>query len=298
MLLVTGCFAVFVVGVTGAAPARAATASVLPTKTVAVSEPHRGYSTLSALALLNVYRGAVVTVSAATSGSGRVRTEGPVTVLSSGYVDLHGLVRGLRFRTGGSVRVAIAYVPPGSSGEHYSKNVIISFSARRIASIRKQCSQTFAGRTTADCKLPCPAPAGISVNYCNGLGRVLHFHAEFPYESARQFVRLTDLKIDVLNLGQTIVVFCTPGRGSTCPPIEVHPSLRRHHIRIKGLRGRRLTPGTLIEIVLYRGNFTGHTIRLNVVSGGRAFIRARRLCTYPDKSRPERCTRPEGARSS
>lgn len=298
MLLVTGCLAVFVVAATKAAPAQAATASVLPTRSVAVSARHTGYSTLSALAIVNVYRGAVVTLSTATSGGRPLESEGSVTASNSGHVDVSRRVRGLRFRAGGSVVMAIVYTPPNSPGELYSKNVRIAFSARGVSSIRNECSLTFAGGTSTECKLPCPAPAGISVNYCKGLGFVLNFHAEFPYTSTSRAVRLTDLSIAVLHLGSSIAVFCAPGRGSRCPPIDVYPNLQTHKVRVLGLLLRPLTPGTSINIVLYKGNYTGHSIRLDVVAGNRAVIRARRLCTYPDKSRPQRCTRPVGARSS
>jgi hypothetical protein len=293
-MLVSGLLATALVGVAGASPAHGADGSVIPARSVITAERHGVSTTVRALALVNAYRGSDVEVLTATSDGASPRSEGTVRVSGSGYANLFALVDGLSFRPGGRIVMSVVYVPPGTSGERYTKTLRITFSSSGERHLREDCSFEFGGSTSSSCTQPCPAPAGISVSYCDGVGVSLHFQIRYPYVLKRGAVRFKDLTMIVLNLGSSLAVLCHPGGGSRCPSLVVYPDVNRHRVRLRSLVGRRLTAGTSIQIVFYRGNYTAFSIRVEVRRGRTLFVTSGHTCLYPDRVAPARCTRPEG----
>jgi opacity protein-like surface antigen len=293
-MLVSGCVATALTAVAGASPAQAADASVIPARSVITAERHGGSTTVRALAMVNAYRGSDVEVLTATSGGASLRSEGTVHVSESGYANLFALVDGLSFRPGGRIVMSIVYTPPGTSGERYAKTLRITFSSGGGRRLSEDCSFTFGGSASSSCTQPCPAPSGISVPYCDGVGVSLHFQIRYPYVLKRGAVQFKDFTMILLNLRSSLAVLCHPAGGSRCPSLVVYPRVNRHRVRLRSLLGRRLAPGTSIQIVFYRGNFTAFSIQVQVRRGRTVFVTSGHTCLYPDKLGPARCTRPEG----
>jgi hypothetical protein len=206
-------------------------------------------------------------------------------VPASGILRLSAL-RGLRRPVAPGTVLEVTINVPGG------KKVGAFRTRRRAAPIfTRRCS--FPGALPTACSAPCPPPAGVDGSYCATAGQALEvphnglMWAFSPFHPATYTV-LNELLLRGIQPGVTVGVICF---GKQCSFGARFSVATRSQIRLdNGLRGRRLRPGTVIEVRVLSRNAVGSVLRLFIQRS--APPRLSRLCLLPAVLEPVPCSRP------
>ena len=204
-------------------------------------------------------------------------------VPDSGILRLSAL-RGLRRPVApGTVLEVTINVPGGTK--------VGAFRTRRRAApiFTRRCS--FPGALPTACSAPCPPPAGVDPSYCGTAGQALevpHNGLIWAYSPHTAYTVLHELLLRGIQPGVTVGVICF---GKQCSFGARFYVAARSQIRLdNGLRGRRLRPGTVIEVRVLLRNAVGSVLRLRIQRS--APPRFSRLCLLPAVLEPVPCSRP------
>jgi hypothetical protein len=211
---------------------------------------------------------------------------GFVPVSGAGIADLGSLLHKVRLRPGASLDITV--------GMRSGATKTFSFRIRRRAAPVATRTCAPAGSPASSCVAFCPAPPDLADLDCEGAGQVVapqsHVISSWLYSS--RGVRVRSLVASAVPPGASLGVVCTwqhPGL-SPCPfGARVHYTAAGGRVDLAGgLRHRWLSPGTVLETRILKGNFIGRVLRLTVPRRGQ-MPRIRTLCMYPTESRPRAC---------
>jgi hypothetical protein len=286
--------AVALLSALGGASAATRQAVVVPARLAAGWSFSPTSTTFDQVSVWNVYPGAQVSLTANRPGQ-PPQASASRTAPRSGFVDFTNIIRGQALPPGSTVTVHIDYRPRAAPAEQYVKDFVLTVRSGTDPAIGERCSTTTPTLHSDSCVLPCPPPSGISVDYCRGAGRVAHFRATFaPRRVPGRGVRLGRLSVQTRTPPSTIVIYClrTPVRraGTGCPFIvRIYPVVRRGVLRIAQFRHHILPPGTDVSLEIYKANYIGQVVRMNV--DARSHLHIRHFCFYPAEGASRACPR-------